>query len=101
MELKQNDLEHIKDILQKGEITLEQAHVMMVMARRIMLVTSKVPSNVRKALNAAVKTCELGHVKKDGLKPEAYYNKTFEYLVAGERNAHARSVLTALAGICC
>lgn len=88
-------------MLQQGKITLDQAHVMMVMARRIMLVTSKVPSNVRNALNAAVKSGELGHVKKDGQKPEAYYNKTFEYLVAGERNAHARSVLTALAGVCC
>ncbi|MDY0072507.1 MAG: hypothetical protein RBR77_07635 [Thauera sp.] len=99
MKLNQNDFEHIKDLLQRGEITSDQANVMMVLARRILLVTSPIPSNVRKALNAAVKRGELGRLKKDGHKPEAYYHPTFEYLVAGERNAHARSVLHSLAKV--
>lgn len=99
MKLNQNDFEHIKDLLQRGEITSDQANVMMVLARRILLVTSPIPSNVRKALNDAVKRGELGRLKKDGHKPEAYYHPTFEYLVAGERNAHARSVLQSLAKV--
>lgn len=98
MKLSQNDFEHIKDLRQRGEITLDQAHVMMVLARRILLVTSGLPADVRKALNAAVKRGELGRVKKDGHKPETYYHLTFEYLVPGERNAHASSVLMAVAG---
>lgn len=99
MELKQNDFEHIKDLRQRGEITLDQAHVMMVRARRVLLVTSRIPADVRKALNTAVKSGELGHVKKEEHKPEAYYHPTFEYLVAGERNAHARTVLNAVCGV--
>jgi len=99
MKLSQNDFEHIKDLRQRGEITLDQAHVMMVLARRILLVTSSIPANVRKALNESVKAGELRHVKKDGHKPEAYFHPTFEYLVPGERNEHARSVLRAVAGV--
>ena len=99
MRLNQNDFEHIKDLRHRGEITLEQAHVMMVLARRILLVTSRIPTDVRKALNEAVKRGELGHLKKDGHKPEAYFHPTFEYLVPGERNEHARNVLMTVARV--
>ena len=99
MKLSQNDFEHIKDLRQRGEITLDQAHVMMVLARRILLVTSRIPADVRKALNEAVKRGELGHLKKDGHKPEAYFHPTFEYLVPGARNEHALNVLRAVAGV--
>ncbi len=99
MKLNHNDFEHIKDLQQRGEITLDQAHVRMVLARRILLVTTRIPAEVRKALNAAVKSGELRHIKKDSHKPEAYYHPTFEYLVAGERNAHAISTLNAVASV--
>ena len=101
MELKQNDLEHIKDMLRSGAINADRANVMMVLAQRVKLVTSPIPANVRKALNFAVKAGELGHIKKDGNKPECYFNKTFEYLVASERNAHAKRVLMIVSGVCC
>jgi hypothetical protein len=57
------------------------------------------PAPVRKVLNLAVKGGELGHIKKDGRKPEAYYHKSFEYLVSGERNSHERRMLNACAGV--
>lgn len=99
MKLQQNDFEHIKDLLQRGEITADRANVMMVLAQRVKLVTSSMPANVRKALNAAVKSGELGHLKKDGHKPEVYFNATFEYLVASERNKHERAILAASRGV--
>lgn len=95
MKLQQNDLEHIKDLLQRGEITTDRANIMMVFAKRVKLVTSSIPANVRKVLNEAVKAGELGRVKKEGHKPEAYFHPTFEYLVAGERNAYERAILSA------
>jgi len=99
VKLQQNDLEHIKDLLQRGEITADRANVMMVLAQRVKLVTSSIPANVRKALNEAVKAGELARVKKDGHKPEAYFHPTFEYLVAGERNAYERAILSASRGV--
>jgi hypothetical protein len=98
MKLSQNDFEHIKDLRSRGEITLDQAHVQMVKAQRVKLIECRLPRDVRAALNAAVKRGELGHVKKDGHKPEAYFHPTFEYLVAGERNASAMAVVRALQG---
>lgn len=99
MELNQNDREHLIDMVQRGEMTADQSNVAKVLAKRVHLITSRLPSEVRRALNAAVKRGELGHMKKDGHKPEVYYHPTFEYLVAGERNEYARSVIRAVAGV--
>lgn len=92
----QNNIESLKDKVQLGEMTADQANVQLVRDLRVRLVTARLPAAVRKALNAAVKTGELGHIKKDGHKPEAYFHPTFEYMVAGERNRVADSVALAL-----
>lgn len=94
MELTQNDREHLIDMVENGKITVAQANVEKVRMQRVLLVT-KLPSQVRKVLNAAVKTGYLCHLKKDGHKPEVYYHPSFEYLVAGERNRHERFILNA------
>lgn len=92
----QNDRESVKDLLQRGLITLDQANVMLVLDERVRLVTSKVPASVRAALMAAVKSGELGRKKKDGHKPECFYNPSFEYLANHARNKHERNVFEAL-----
>lgn len=99
MNLSQNDLEHLRDMVDQGRMTVEQANVEKVRAMRVMLVTSRLSADVRRALNAAVKRGELARIAKDGHKPEAYYHPTFEYLVAGERNRHAESVLAAVRSV--
>lgn len=99
MGLKQNDREHLIDMVQRGEMTADQANVKKVRMQRVLLVTSRIPADVRKALNAAVKRGELGRMKKDGHKPEAYYHPTFECLAKSERNEHERSVFKAVAGL--
>jgi hypothetical protein len=99
MQLKQNDLEHLQDMMQRGEMSVDEANVKKVLMQRVQLVTCRIPAQVRKALNEAVKRGELGHVKKDGHKPEAYYNPTFQYLVAGERNKHEQDTLNAVASV--
>jgi|SRR5579859_2716145 len=38
------------------------------------IVRGKIPAQVRKELNAAVKAGVLGHLKKNGLKPEVFYH---------------------------
>lgn len=97
--LKQNDQDRLRDMLQRGEMTVDQANVEKVRMMRVQLVTSRVPLRVRKALNNAVKSGELGHMKKHGHKPEVYYHPTFKYLATQERNKHERSVFMRVSSV--
>lgn len=99
MELHQNDREHLLDMVQRGEMTADQANVAKVRAQRVLLVMSRIPQEVRAALNAAVKRGELARMKKEGHLPEAYYHPTFDYLARAERRAHERSVIDALSKV--
>ena len=93
MKLSQNDMERIQDRLQQGLITVDEANIEMVKCQRVRLITSKLPANVRKVLNQAVKDGILGHMKKDNYKPECYYFKPFEHLAREERTLeHNKSV---------
>ncbi len=85
--------------MQKGELTADQANVQLVRIKRVRLVIGRMVAPVRKVLNEAVKRGELGHVMKDGHKPEAYYHPTFKYLADQERRNYERDVLKALAGV--
>lgn len=96
---RQNDITHLVDMVQRGEMTADQANVYQVRMDRVRLVIGRMPLDVRRALSAAVKRGELGHKKKDGHKPEAYYHPEFEFMVHGERMKHERAALRALAGV--
>ncbi|MFA7892960.1 hypothetical protein [Pseudomonas putida] len=82
---RQNDVGHLQDLMQKGELTADQANVQMVRNERFRLVINGLPARVRSALNAAVKSGELKRMKKDGHKPECYYHPNFEYLAKSAR----------------
>jgi len=99
MRLHQNDLTRITDLCQRGEITPDQANVMMVLDRRVLLVDYKIPATVRRALNAAVKSGDLGHKKKDGRKPEVYFHPKFEHLAKEERSKYERHLINCLSRV--
>lgn len=99
MNISQNDQERLIEKVRSGEISADEANVEKVRIQRVLLVTSRIPASARKALNDAVKNGRLGHVKKDGYKPEAYYHPSFDYLVPGERNKHAEETLRAAARV--
>lgn len=101
MNLKQNDLEYLRDMIGEGNLTVAQANVEMVRMQRVRLVTNRMSAHIRKVLNDAVKAGQLGHMKKDGNKPEAYYHPTFEYLAKAERNAYQLQIISALGKVCC
>ena len=71
----QNAIEYVKDQMQRGLMTADEANVRVVQMCGIRVITTKLPTQVRKSLNAAVKAGELGRLKKDGLKPEIYHHK--------------------------
>lgn len=50
------------------------------------IITGRIPAQVRAQLRAAVKDGVLGHLKKDGLKPEIFYHPDHK-LSAKERQA--------------
>lgn len=98
--LSQNGLENFQDLLERGEITADEANVEMVRAERVRLVMGSMPKQVRRALNEAVKCGRLGHYKKDGKKPEAYFHPSFDYLARSERNKIEKESIEAMMKIC-
>ena len=95
----QNDIERIIDLLERDEITTEQANIQMVRNERFRLIT-KLHADVRKALNTGVKNGELGHMKKEKFKPEVYYHPDFKYLAIEARNKAFNNGINALKSIC-
>ena len=95
----QNDIERVKDHLQQGKITVAQANVQMVLNERVKVVTH-LPKGVRSALNEAVKSGELGHMKKKNGKPEVYFHPNFKYMAVEARNAAIRRKTMALLSVC-
>lgn len=75
--------------MQQGKMTAAEANVLMVQMEGVRLVTGRLMADVRKALNAAVKAGELGHIKKEGLKPEAYHHKNARAKALEARNRAA------------
>ena len=89
MQIKQNDLEHLKDMMQQEKMTAEEANIHKVEMQRV-LVVFHLPASVRKALSQGVKAGRLEHIKKEWLKPEVFYKKGFEHLAVYERNKYER-----------
>lgn len=98
--LKQNDFEYIQDQLKIGNISADEANVMMVLFERVRVIEGRTPATVRKALNAAVKEGRLGHMKKDGLKPEVYYHPRFKNIALGARKEHESQALASILKVC-
>lgn len=78
-------LESIRERITQGVLTVDAANVEMVKAERVRLVMGRMPAQVRKALNAAVKSGVLGHFPKDNMKPESYFHPEFDYLAKQKR----------------
>lgn len=98
--LSQNDLENFMDLIERGEMTADEANVEMVRAERVRIICNSIPKNVRKALNDAVKCGKLDHYKKDGNKPEVYFHPNFDYLARSERNKVERKIIESLTRTC-
>ena len=61
--------------MDQGKMTTDQANVAVVQMMSVRVISNRLPASVRKALNKAVKDGELGHIKKEGFKPEVYHHK--------------------------
>lgn len=87
------------DKMQIGEINVDQANVLAVQIAGVRILSNTVPSQVRKALNQAVKSGELGHIKKEGLRPEVYHHVNSRGRALDERERIYRARLESLKGV--
>lgn len=71
----QTALEYARNEMHVNGITAAQANVLIVQIMGVREIVGRCPADVRKTLNEAVKSGELGHIKKEGLKPEVYHHK--------------------------
>ena len=99
MQIKQNDMERLKDMMQQGKITADEATICKVEMQRVLLCVGAVPVSVRKALNSGVKSGRLEHKKRNGRKLEVFYKTGFEHLANAERNEYERNCMKAIAGV--
>lgn len=61
-------------------------------------IIGRVPAQVRKDLSAAVKAGVLGHMKKDGLKPEIFYHPVHRASAVQVRETAALYSVSCIAG---
>ena len=96
--ISQNDIEYLQDMVEREQMTADEANVEKVLTQRVLIVKS-LPKTVRAALNAGVRDGKLRHKRKEGRKPEVYYHPNFEYLANAERKRVERETLVALIGV--
>jgi hypothetical protein len=56
------------------ETSAFEPNVRQILSETIRIIKGKIPSKVRAELRAAVKAGVLGHLERDGLKPEVFYH---------------------------
>lgn len=96
---RQTAFTYAQDQMQQGKMTAAQANVLAVQIEGVRLVTGRIPADVRKALNEAVKAGELGHLKKDGLRPEAYFHKNGRSKAIEARNKAHYDAIERMKGV--
>ena len=88
-----------KEKVRTGELTVSEANVYMVQLEGVRIVRNSIPKAVRSALNLAVKEGRLGHVKKEGLKPEAYFHVNSKFRALEERDRIEREIMDASSSV--
>ena len=77
-------------------MTAVNRNVEMIRVEQFRIIKGSIPRQVRTALNAAVKAGLLGHLKKDGLKPEMYYHPEFAEIATAARDKSALDAIDIL-----
>lgn len=89
-----------KDLLDKGELPDRAAFYVNVVRMMGARLVDRLTADERRALNAAVKAGKLGHLKRDGRKPEAYFHPNGKVRAMTLRDEHERQVQAAISAVC-
>ena len=76
------------------------ANVALVRMEGVRLVKARMPRDVRAALNAGVKDGRLGHLPKDGRKPEAFFHPNSIWNAKEARQREENATIRALLAVC-
>lgn len=74
-------------------------NVEMILAEGVRAIRGTIPREVRKELMAAVKLDALGHMKKDGLKPEVFFHPDHKNWANAKRDLDAAYSARCIAGV--
>lgn len=91
-------IETARGMQEKGELDCG-INAMFVRLMGVRIVSSRVPADVRRELNDAVKAGKLGHLKKKRLKPEVYFHPGAEFAAREKRNEIANAAIRSLQGV--
>ena len=95
-----NALSYVKDQMQQGKITAEEANVEIVRMMGIRVVTGSLPAQVRKALNAGVKSGKICRLPKKGIASEIYYHPNSRTRALEEQSRQIAEGIAAIKSIC-
>jgi len=93
--------ERAQGMLETNELAdAAAANVEIVRMMGVRMIFSRLTIDVRKALNAAVKNGRLGHLKKEHLRPEAYFHPNAKANAMDERDKILRESIEAIRKVC-
>lgn len=85
---------------EKGELDGIGPNAMVFRLMGASLVAGRMPREVRAELAEAVKLGKLGHIKKEGLRPEVFFHPNARSYAIDLREAHFRQAVNAIRGVC-
>lgn len=81
-------------------MSLDDANVEIVRMMGVRLINARLDRRARSALMAGVKSGKLGHLAKNGIKPEAFFHPNSEDNAKEERSKIANAAIRAIAAVC-
>ena len=81
-------------------MSVDDANIEIVRMMGVRIVSGMLDRRTRTALMAGVRDGRLGHLKKDGMKPEAFFHPNSETNAKDERARISRSGIQAIAACC-
>ena len=88
------------DCAEKGEIAHDKRNTYVVQLVGVYVTSDRMPRDVRRELNASVRAGEIGHIAKDGLRPECYHHKNARANALEVRNRIALDAVKAISTVC-
>lgn len=76
-------------------------NVQQILVQATRVIRGKVPAQVRAELRAAVKAGVLGHLAKDGLKPEVFYHPDHKHGAIERQQREAEVAIESIASVMC
>lgn len=99
MTISRNEAVKIAKAARENGMGLAESNVYIVQLIGVQLIEGPIPKDVRKALNDAVKDGRLGHIKRNGLKKEAYFHKNSRWVAMEKIEKDYKRRLETLRGV--